>query len=568
MDKLGNFRVGFIGKPRSKVVMVETPIQCIPSPNPSNPVSTGTNTGTDIDTDSSVSSLQTETTSGCEPPQNDSIFTTNLVEPSHDTTQLSFGKPLALTELGSSISISSPEISDMMHYNTMDKFEELSSDLFQNFEHLLNVPDIDKLLSMDPDFNVYPLETPIDNLEPVIPKAAAETSTKMETDTRSDHTMITSYEQENLLLKHFFEKLLPLLDAHPNSPWPSLALKYCDFDIARSCFIALACIHMYESGEAGEEYYHKGVAHINRTMNYLRNFITTINATKSTKIDQKKRDVSSLVILMLIHVHFIFAVIEKGKSTLSRYFLKIFASICDDEKFYNSVMSNDKVATIVVCLSWCDTIGAIASYDYRLPFCSPNWYSSTNNVITSAKMMGCPSEILRAISRVCFIRHELNGMEPKREDIFVEYESIKQQLLNYREYVTFDNGGEDYNLRLKGAQCWSICVLITLNRAMKTAAYQSGIRRLLHEFFHVYRSMNPLSPTVLQMVWPVHVIGCECKTKEERAQVVQIYDDLYKHTQMRTPTFMKEVAQKVWETNLTQEQVLEELLDGAEYLPI
>ncbi|GME77898.1 unnamed protein product [[Candida] boidinii] len=53
-------------------------------------------------------------------------------------------------------------------------------------------------------------------------------------------TLKLPFNEENMMLKHFFNKLIPLLDAHPNSPWPELALKYCDFEIARSCFISLS----------------------------------------------------------------------------------------------------------------------------------------------------------------------------------------------------------------------------------------------------------------------------------------------------------------------------------------
>lgn len=270
-----------------------------------------------------------------------------------------------------------------------------------------------------------------------------------------------SYEEENMMLKHFFKNLLPLLDAHPNSPWPDLALKYCDFDIARSCFISLACIHIYESRKGGNEYYKKGMLHINNTMDYLIQFISSNSdnsESKIAKVEQlqsngilndsvvaastKKKLISSFVILVLINVHILFAVLEKGLSSFSRFFFKVFASVCQDEMFYSTLLENDKKQSLVVVLSWYDTVSAIVSPDFRLPYCSPDWYGSSfgeSDKVSTAKMMGCPGEIFKEMAKVCLLRHELHkGLKVNREDILREYEVIKSNLLRYREYVIFE----------------------------------------------------------------------------------------------------------------------------------
>ncbi|KAK6199500.1 fungal-specific transcription factor domain-containing protein [Scheffersomyces amazonensis] len=378
-----------------------------------------------------------------------------------------------------------------------------------------------------------------------------------------------SHQEENMMLKHFFKKLLPLLDAHPNSPWPDLALKYCDFDIARSCFISLACIHMYECRKGGNEYYQRGVAHINNTMDHLIRFISTDNI-QSTVADDKKKQIHSLVILVLINVHILFAVLEKGKSSLSRFFFKVFASICQDPNFYNLLITNEKQRSLVVVLSWYDTVSAIVSPDCRLPYCLPSWYGSFSDNISTSKMMGCPGEIFKAMSKVCYLRHEVyNGADNHSALMVSEYQTIKQQLINYRDYVLFEDGDEDYAIRLKCAQCWSLAVLVTLDRVVKPVNYEQNICKLVNEFISVYGSMEPVSPMTTQMVWPVYAMGCECKTAEERASLMTFMETLYRNAQMGTLFSLKEIVQQVWALQISQEEFLKQWLDtGVDYLPL
>ncbi|KAK6463531.1 fungal-specific transcription factor domain-containing protein [Scheffersomyces coipomensis] len=377
-----------------------------------------------------------------------------------------------------------------------------------------------------------------------------------------------SYQEENMMLKHFFKKLLPLLDAHPNSPWPDLALKYCDFDIARSCFISLACIHMYESRKGGNEYYQKGVAHINNTMDHLIRFISTDNL--STAEDEKKKQIHSLVILVLINVHILFAVLEKGKSSLSRFFFKVFASICQDQDFYGLLITNEKQRSLSVVLSWYDTVSAIVSPDCRLPYCLPSWYGSSSDNISTSKMMGCPGQIFKAMSKVCYLRHDVyNGADNTTPQMLTDYQNVKQLLVNYRDYVLFEDGDEEYAIRLKCAQCWSIAVWITLERVIRPFNYEINIRKLVHEFISIYGSMEPISPMVTQMVWPVYAIGCECKTAEERASLMTFMETLYRNAQMGTLFSLKEIVQQVWALQISQEEFLKQWLDsGVDYLPL
>lgn len=386
----------------------------------------------------------------------------------------------------------------------------------------------------------------------------------------STNSLDVSYQQENMMLKHFFKKLLPLLDAHPLSPWPDLALKYCDFDVARSCFISLACIHIYESRKGGNEFYKTGMAHINSTMNHLIQYISrTLDIDGASSEAQTKKQIQSFVILVLINVHILFAVLEKGKSSLARYLFKVFGSVCQDSQFYQQLTENQSKRSLVVVLSWYDTVCAIVSPDCRLPYCNPEWYGTYTDNILTLEMMGCPGEIFKAMSQVCFLRHEIRQNYMTDDAVFkVEFEGIKLRLLRYRDYVEFSNG-ENFGIRLKAAQCWSLAVYVSLLRLFKTSERQNTITALVHEFIDVYGSMPSESPLVTQMVWPVYAIGCECISEFERGKLRKYMDTLYETAQMGTLYSLRWLVTQVWEQGRPQEEILTQWLEtGVDYLPL
>lgn len=457
---------------------------------------------------------------------------------------------------------------------TNDSLEQFSSVLFEDLENLL-----EPTISENPAKGVTVLSLG-DKNQLYLDKDFVEFSSLFAGGELSETSSIPkvnsfytlSYDEENMMLKHFFKKLLPLLDAHPNSPWPDLALRYCDFDVARSCFISLACIHLYESQKSDDGYYSKGMAHINVTMEYLIRYIGNNDEKSITdSIDYKKKQVSYVAILVLINVHILFVVLEKGKSSFVRFFFKVFASICQDPNFYKVLMESAKKKSLLVVLSWYDTVSAIVSPDCRLPYCSPNWYGSSSDSISTSTMMGCPGEIFKAMSKVCFIRSDIhNGIVHDRTLLLKDYGIIKSALLNYREYVPFESVDDiGYNLRLACAQCWALAILITLEKLVKPELFENRMKKYLHEFINVYGSMESKSPMVTQMVWPVYAVGCECETVDERKILLHYMDTLYDNAQMGTLYSLRDIVQKVWEHNITQEQYLETWLEsGVDYLPL
>lgn len=103
--------------------------------------------------------------------------------------------------------------------------------------------------------------------------------------------------EESLILKHFFEKVIYLLDAHPQTPWPQLMMKFGSMDLAKSCFLSLSSMHLYVNN-GGDEFYKKGLLHINNTMEYLIKYVktggiantnTNTNTNTSTTVTRDKK---------------------------------------------------------------------------------------------------------------------------------------------------------------------------------------------------------------------------------------------------------------------------------------
>ncbi|ODV83167.1 hypothetical protein CANARDRAFT_191074, partial [[Candida] arabinofermentans NRRL YB-2248] len=212
------------------------------------------------------------------------------------------------------------------------------------------------------------------------------------TTTTSKLSISLNYKEENFLLKHFFNKLIYLLDAHPSTPWPELMMKFGSFELAKSCFLSLSSMHLYvNNGE--NEFYQKGILHINNTMEYLIKYIVINLKNQSTK----RKQTNFFVILLLLYVHLLFAILESGRSALSRIFLKLFASIAQDQTFEKVLNKIDQSQTLICVLSWFDTVSAIISPDCRLPFCKIEWYGTMNDLISTAKMNGCPGELFKIL---------------------------------------------------------------------------------------------------------------------------------------------------------------------------
>lgn len=408
----------------------------------------------------------------------------------------------------------------------------------------------------------------------------------------NDDAPISDFE-ENMMLKHFFKKLLPLFDAHPSSPWPQLALKYCDFEVSKSCFIALSCIHLYEQ-KGAKIFYRHGMVHINNTMEYLIGYLkdksneddksndnildvdVVVKNLKKQPIEKQRSNF--FVILLLIHVHSLFSIVESGRSALVRTFFELFAAIVKDSSFNNYLGTLDESSILVANLSWFDTITAVVSPDCRLPYCEETWYGTKDSPSSTTKLMGCPGEIFTSISRFCKIRKQLKDSSTSSNNqldlsgLNKTFESIRTDLLNYRDYVvlTPDMTEEEYQIRLKCAQCWALAVLINLYRLLNPES-KPIIHGFINEFISTYNSMERTSPLVTQMVWPVFTIGCVCVTEYQRRNFKQFIDDLYGQAKMGTVHTIGLIVQECWDTGKSWEEILaskEWLESGIDFLVV
>ncbi|GME76855.1 unnamed protein product [Ambrosiozyma monospora] len=412
-------------------------------------------------------------------------------------------------------------------------------------------------------------------------------------------------------------------------------MRFCSFELAKSCFLSLSSMHLYvNNGE--NEFYKKGMLHINNTMEYLIKYVKNKDrkqaqgsgskdgsdgnsdevGSKSDDEDEEigegqdkktdkgeegnnndngkpisvdriltnlknesttRKQTNFFVILLLIFVHLAFAILESGRTALSRLFLKLFASIVKDHTF-NSVLSRiDQSQSLICGLSWWDTISALVSPDCRLPFCNVEWLGTKNDQISTAKMTGCPGEIFAILYDICKLRHVLGGNNTNGEvvkkpeceiseiDLNCTFENLKARIMNYRDYVPLQlpNNSFTYQDRLKAAQCWSMSAYVKLLEVTQLDGdYKNEIDKLVLEFLSVYETLNSQSPIVTQMVWPVLNIGVNCRTPETKFNIIKCMNTLYDTVKMGTITNIIKVTEEVWETGMS----LDEILSGKEWL--
>lgn len=440
------------------------------------------------------------------------------------------------------------------------------SDLYDNFEHLLHIPDIDKLLAMDFEGQLPSLPQILPSLLGLVlfsPPADPPITYDRQRPTRPpppprlpdapapiDPNLRLSYEEEAVCLKHFFEILLPMLDSNPNSPWPELALKYCDFDVARLCFLALASVHMYELGEYPVEYYQKGISHMNRAMNFLISNIRLGPANDPSKL-------LLFIILLLIHVHLLYLCMETGRSSMTRYFLQVFALVCEDVPFQHELQHDSKKLAMMCYLSCYDTFCALVTPDCRVPFCMPQWYGTISSEMLTFVLMGCPGEIFHCFHKICHLR----AAKKAGSNIVLEVDAIHNLLINYREYVPEDS---QFVASLRGAQCWALAGVVALCNLSGRLP-----NRYILEFIDVYGCLDRTTSMVTQMVWPIHIMSVLSTTQYQRERMMAFLNFQAEFTQMRMYTLMKLVVDQVWATGKNPDDVLVALLPpGSDYLCI
>ncbi|KAG7884653.1 hypothetical protein KL938_001780 [Ogataea parapolymorpha] len=407
-----------------------------------------------------------------------------------------------------------------------------------------------------------------------------------------DSELTSNPSEDNYILKHFFDKTIFLLDAQPSAPWPELMLRFGSIELAKSCFMSLSSIHLYVNN-GKNEFYKKGILHINNTMEYLIKYVRTKDSSRPQLSEEdgesaplnvdsivtnlksesaERKQGNFFVILLLLYVHLLFAILESGRSALSRIFLKLFSTIARDQQFKSALSRIDQSQTLICILSWFDTISALVSPDCRVPFCSPEWYGTKHDAVSTARMNGCPGEIFQVFADICHLRHRMHSHTISSDEVAVVHGELKQRLVNYRDYVPLVLADSfAYEERLKSAQCWSISALIKLLEMCDPGPHtQDVIESLTLEFIHTYETLNTRSPIVTQMVWPVFNIALHCKKESSRRRLRQFAQTLYKIVNMGTIKTAMQLIDEVYETGCKVEEILqtkEWLGSGIDFLP-
>ncbi|KAH3661493.1 hypothetical protein OGAPHI_006340 [Ogataea philodendri] len=376
------------------------------------------------------------------------------------------------------------------------------------------------------------------------------------------------------IVRHFFTKLLPAISAQSNQKWPSLAVKYGDKDVVKSCFVSLGCLHMAAAVD-DQALKHKlletGALNINRTMDYLLNFIQNHDLLDSLVYNDVESGINKIIsvdnilqtdtpiffLSFMIFVQVLYGILENGRSALCRVFFKLFASLLENGSLRSTLDSFQASESLCTTMAWWDTVSSLVSPDCRTPYCNPHWYDVDHLI---EQQSGCPGELFVCMSKLCHLRNgirynRLTGAEIKR--LFAE---LRTELANYRMYVSFNvdppkSGAYTQNsyfvVRLKVAQCWSLAILTLLLDTVKPhTEYKQIIQQLALEFVDVYVSLDKSLRVVAHMVWPVMQIATnfrDFRPELEKAEKT-----------FKSPSFsmITSLADAVWTTNTPLEEIL------------
>lgn len=424
-------------------------------------------------------------------------------------------------------------------------------------------------------------------------------------------------QEESHILKHFFSKVIYLLDAHPQNPWPQLMMKFGSVDLAKSCFLSLSSMHLYVNN-GGDEFYKKGLMHINNTMEHLIKYVKSSDAEmnipgiiakiKQESVRQVDKDKNFMVVLLLLYVHLLFAILESGRSALSRMFLKLAASIAEDPIF-NRKLKRIKQSQYLLCvISWWDTVSALVSPDCRPPYQSSRFFGDSNDIISTDKMCGCPVATFCTLYDLALFRNEamttFTGSTVRVASIGALNDKlieIRTRFLHYRDHVLLElptASAFSYVDRLKCAQLWSIAgMLLTVQlEAHYFAQYPAWVKQrratvnsselpspvpahvyyneqtaaLVAEFLALHGTLPATSPLVTQMVWPLFYAAACARTADARDTAWSSLQTLYETVKMGTIKSNMDVVGKVWSEECSIESVLAGsgwLQNGIDLLP-
>lgn len=360
-----------------------------------------------------------------------------------------------------------------------------------------------------------------------------------------------AYERENLILKHFFENLVLKVDANVHSPWEKLILRYCSYEVARSCFISLASMHLYQEGDQkNEEMY-------NLSMRFLEKVKLEIGkATSELNIHQEVSACKS--VLVLIYVYILHCILDNGISKDCCFYFITFANICKSPEVLNQIFEDDQMKVLVAVLSWYDCVATFMSSENRVLACNPKWFGTKDSDVSTLKIMGCPSEIFEVLANICQLRSSIHNGVVSTPQFADKLLGLIPKVTRYREYIV-SGGDGDLLIRIKCAQCWSIAVYLAILRLIcmvepSLKEFSQQVPILVNEFLDVFLTLDPSNRAVSQLVFPMYLVGCSCE-KSNREWWIRLYDGLYAAAHSGALKTLRKAVEQEWNS-------LEQTWDG------
>lgn len=331
-----------------------------------------------------------------------------------------------------------------------------------------------------------------------------------------------AHQKENQILKHYFENLVLKVDANKQSPWENLILKHCNFSVARSCFITLASMHLYqEEGQKRHELYHVSKQFLERIK------IEVIRLTNAPGFPYDENGCKT--VLVLIYVYLLHCILDDGISKDCHFYFTTFAGICKSPVFAQTFGCDDQMKVLVATLSWYDIVATLLSSECRQLVCDPSWFGERDSKVLTIKIMGCPGEIFQVLAEVCRLK-STHGNIPGYSELKSSLLALIPRINNYRNYIVITDEFE-LSVVIKCSQCWAITAHLTILKEITKNDEDPNensnlIQILVREFLDVFSTLSLNNRTVGQLIFPMYLIGCECQERN-REVWLNFYRGLY-----------------------------------------
>lgn len=387
---------------------------------------------------------------------------------------------------------------------------------------------------------------------------------------------------DDYMIKHFMEKLIPLFDNLENSPFPLLVTKYCNPELAKNCFIALSSVHMYEM-DNNLDAYEKSIEQLTFLTNKLMELLfvddqvpaddlsngqTNFTSADSTTLIVEKlkliepfeaRSSKVITILILTYVHTMFCILESGKSSVSEFLFKLSSRIAYEESFRYIFLSDHNTKFLIGLLGWFETFTALSSPNIRWSYIRQYWFEGQETLrIATDDITGCPQAVFDCFLDIIDLRHDIFhfGLTAEYNEKKMD---ITRRLESYRDYIKYDDerGGKNFHEVLLGAQGWSVGGLLYLTKLLPPKhQFRNQVTALQKEFKMLYEQFDRNSETRKQMIWPLFLVGELATIEEDRKWVTDQLKYINKQNGMGNMRTLVELLEKHWSEGGTMDMIL------------